>query len=135
MLAELKMRGRQVKLYQMQGLLHYFAMLSDTQSYLSIVPEFTRHFRQASPKKAEQLMIIVVVVGTDNFTVSRALSVWQFRTLPHEINTYYYKLIISKNSIKHYGDSSEGHLCLQNVGLLSIQAPDAAASLKISYCI
>ena len=69
MLAEVKMCGRQVKLYQMQGLLHYLAMLSDTQSYLSIASDIstasdvTRHFRQASPKKAEQLMIIVVVGG------------------------------------------------------------------------
>jgi hypothetical protein len=44
-------------LYQMQGLLHYFKKLSDTQSYLSIAFNVTRHFQQASPKNAEQPMI------------------------------------------------------------------------------
>jgi len=42
---------------------------------------------------------------------------------------------MSNNSITHYRDSSEGHLCLQNAGLLTIQARDAATSLKIFYCI
>jgi len=57
------MCGRPVKLYQMQGLLHYYKMPSDTQSYISIASSVTGHFRQASPKKAEQPMIIVCVWG------------------------------------------------------------------------